>query len=135
MGKKKRNYHHAKVKRRIRRANTAKIINKLLQSQTPSKRKIREEFKMKYKTTKSAKPPTQEKRETLKFGSINIDGIIMQKHSALQKLIFSRGFDVRIFTKSFYYKILHRYWPSARLMNGMISHLRMIKYLDMNHGM
>ena len=88
MGKKGR---LAKDKGRTKRVNTRKIINKMIHPQTRGKRGFRAELK---KNSKVVEPLPTDERENLKFGSINIDGIDVQKHSAVQQLISSRGFDV-----------------------------------------
>ena len=90
MGKKCKN---SKDKRRAKRVNTKNIINKLIQPHTGVRRNIRKEKKRK-KT--NVDPIPVEKREHLKFGSININGIDLQKHSAVHQLINARGFDVGI---------------------------------------
>ena len=87
MGK---NFHHAQVKKRIERSKTKKILNKLLRSQTSAKRN----FRLKSKLTSTNIIQPQEEHESLKFGSINIDGIDIQKHWAVKELIRKRGFDV-----------------------------------------
>ena len=88
MGK---NFNHARLKKRIERSNTKKIVNKLLRSQTSAKRNFR--MKNKIKNSRVLEPPDEE-RGHLKFGSININGIDMQKHWAIKELIKTRGFDV-----------------------------------------
>ena len=90
MGKKCKN---SKDKRRAKKVNTKNIINKLTQPHTGARRNIRKENKIK-KT--NVDPLPVEEREHLKFGSININVIDLQKHSAVHQLINDRGFDVGI---------------------------------------
>ena len=82
---------NSKDKNRAKRVNTKKFFNKLVLPQTGGQRKYRTELKKKCKTVA---PISAEDREYLKFGSINIDGIDLQKNSAIHKLINTRGFDV-----------------------------------------
>ena len=93
MGK---NFNHARLKKRIERSNTKKIVNKLLRSQTSAKRNFRMKNKIKNNKIKNSRvlEPPDEERGHLKFGSININGIDMQKHWAIKELIKTRGFDV-----------------------------------------
>ena len=51
MGK---NFNHAKVKKRIERSNTKKIVNKLLRSQTSAKRNFRVKNKIKNNKIKNS---------------------------------------------------------------------------------
>ena len=89
-----RNYNYAKSRKKKEKANTKKIVNKLLRAQTSAKRNFRLKAKMKRNKVLTA---PEEDREQLKFGSINIDGIDIQKHWAITELIKSRGFDVGFF--------------------------------------
>ena len=100
MGK---NYNPATIKRRIKRkANTAKIVSKIVHNAEKGKRQARQ--RMKSKQVKDVVNSLQP--EKLKFGAINVDGLDLQTDAALRDLLASRDFDVRsliLFTK-FEYK-------------------------------
>ena len=93
MGK---NYNPATIKRRIKRkANTAKIISKIVHNAEKGKRRQARQ-RMKSKEVNSVQ------LEKLKFGAINVDGLDLQTDAALKDLLASRDFDVRsliLFTK------------------------------------
>ena len=82
----------AKIKRRIWRANTNKIVGKIVHNvaKIGHRKKKRAMLDKKQRTVDDM--PQQGK---LKFGSINVNGLDDENTSAIRNLINSRGFDVR----------------------------------------
>ena len=88
---KSKKHHDARVRRRIYRANTNKIIDKLVRnvSKVGSNKHRRA-----YLETKSIKEKEAPQPGKLKFGSINVDGMDEETNAAIKNLILSRDFDV-----------------------------------------
>ena len=83
-----------KDRARIRRANTNKIVGKLVHAVSDGKRrKIRERFKKK-KAGSVPDVTAKDLHEKLKFGCINVDGMDLQTDDAVRSLIVDRKIDV-----------------------------------------
>ena len=90
-------YRDNKAKRRINRAKTRQIISKLPSPTKKKKVSIRDKRlalirrkKLKVVTEKTETP------STLKFGSINVDGLDIETEEAIRSILLERKFDVRL---------------------------------------
>ena len=93
MGKKQ-GCNQARILRRIRRANTKKIVDKIVNnvSKVGTNKRRRNYLKNKQKNVIERESPPPPRK--LKFGSINVDGMDEETNVAIKNLIISRGFDV-----------------------------------------
>ena len=98
MGKYK-GFHDSKVKRRIWRANTNKIIGKIVNNVAKEgHRKKKRQTLNKIQECVNDLPQYGK----IKFGSINVNGLDDETTSAVKNIIESRGFDVRYLLKQGY---------------------------------
>ena len=85
------------AKRRIYRANTRKLVLKLPDpgraKKASKQRNHRHELKGRKKQIVTEKTETP---SSLKFGSINVDGLDIETEEAIRNLIEERKFDVRL---------------------------------------
>ena len=76
------------------RVRTAKIMDRL--SYTPPKHKRKETKKLRKTLQEKKVPPPKPtiSRQTLQFGSFNVNGLNLEAGWAVQQLLNTRGFDV-----------------------------------------
>ena len=80
--------HYTRVRNRLKKANTRKIVNKLVHVVSKKDRQK--------KKTLEVTPihPKRPKPTKLKFGSINVDGMDLQTDDAVRSIIIDREIDV-----------------------------------------
>ena len=88
MGKK----HPGKVRRRWQKANTRSIVEKLLYN---TKNKKYKTAKIKRSAAVKGKSDSIRNSVSLKFGSINVDGLGLENDQAVKDLLSKRSLDVR----------------------------------------
>ena len=84
--------HKTKTKHKIQ---TTKIMDRLTYS--PQKHKQRKVKEMRERLQRKAPPPASKPLPpptTLKFGSFNVNGLVLEACWAVQELLDKRGFDV-----------------------------------------
>ena len=100
-----------KVKARIKKANTNKIISKIVHNSRKIGCNVKRRQKIKL-NEKGSTPSEVVYPDKLKFGSINVDGLDLETEVALRDLLESRGFDVSIhsflFIYFFFRKVLYK---------------------------
>ena len=89
--------HRSLISQRAKKPNTAKIIDRL----TYSPHKHKQKFTNKLRTHLQARAPTVTAtavipHQSIKFGSININGLDLEANWAIEQLITKKKFDVGI---------------------------------------
>ena len=90
MGK---NKNHSKIKEKVQKANTNKIISKILHN---AKKETPRQMRQRLEKRKNNPAIYEVHPDKLKFGSINVDGLDLQTDAALRDLLSAREFDVSI---------------------------------------
>ena len=88
------NKHPAKISRRFRKANTRNIISKLLHN-TRNKKYVTKEMRRSSVRSSQSNSESTPTSVTLKFGSINVDGLGLEHDQAVKDLLSKRSLDVR----------------------------------------
>ena len=86
-----RNHRHGKKR-------TSKIIDRLTYSPKKHKNKKRREMTEKLQAMVRPKDNIPVIKETLKFGSFNVNGLDIEARWAVEQIINTRGFDVSCIT-------------------------------------
>ena len=83
-----------------RRQNNTKIVDRLTYNPKNHKQKKTRDLRKKLQETILPSPKPVITPTTIKFGSMNVNGLDVEATWAVQQLLDHRGFDVR-FTKNF----------------------------------
>ena len=75
---------------------TSKIIDRLTYSPKKHKNKKLREMRKKLQTMNCPQNDTPVTKETLKFGSFNVNGLDIEARWAVEQLVNTKGFDVSI---------------------------------------
>ena len=95
MEKPKRSRHLLQGKKRIK-AKTNKLVDRLTYIPSKHKQKITRELRSKLQEKSCPPPKVRQCSTTLKFGSHNINGLDLEASWAVNELLKTRDFDVRI---------------------------------------
>ena len=95
------NKHRAKVRRRLRKANTRNIISKLLHN-TRNKKYVTKEMRRTSVKRNQNNYESTRTSVTLKLGSINVNGLGLEHDQAVKNLLSKRSLDVRKHIDSYY---------------------------------
>ena len=80
--------HLTHVRNRLKKANTNKLVSKLVHVVTKKDRQKKKKLEVQERPTEKPKP------HKLKFGSINVDGMDLQTDDAVRSIIVDREIDV-----------------------------------------
>ena len=92
--KSSRNYLHGKKRKK---SQTSKLVDRLTYNPTKHKQKFTRELREKLQKKSISTPKDKECSTTLKFGSHNINGLDLEASWAVNELLRTRDFDVRIY--------------------------------------
>ena len=94
---KRKNRHSRVVKARASaKLQTPKILDRLTYDPNKHKQKVTRELRHKLQKKALPSPPRSHTTTSLKFGSINLNGLDLETSWAVEQLVLKHEFDVRL---------------------------------------
>ena len=88
--------HRSLISQRAKKPNTSKIIDRLTYSPHKHKQKFTNNLITQQARAPTVTAPTVAPPQSIKFGSININGLDLEANWAIEQLITKKKFDVGI---------------------------------------
>ena len=86
----------ARIKRRLKKANTNKIVGRLTYSPQKHKQQYTKKLRENLQSKTPATSPISTPPISIKFGSININGLDLEASWAIEQFLTKKKFDVSL---------------------------------------